>query len=121
MVWRVQGKYWRAGVLGLKGKKEKAIIKKAEGFLRPGELYVVMTDGLKAVYIENVGEPFVFKGSCGDVAHPCVHTRPGGHIVRTPGEATALTAHHMGGGGAGLFSSDTVNGKCLFLAEDLDL
>lgn len=25
--------------MGLKGEKEKAIIKKAEGFLRPGELY----------------------------------------------------------------------------------
>ena len=94
--------------MGLKGKKEKAIIKKAEGFLRPGELYVVMTDGLKAVYIENVGEPFVFKGSCGD-------------IVCKSGEVTVVKEEDFVGRGDGLFSSDTVNGKCLFLAEDLDL
>lgn len=92
--------------MGLKGKKEKAIIKKAEGFLRPGELYVVMTDGLKAVYIENVGEPFVFKGSCGD-------------IVCKSGEVTVVKEEDFVG--EGLFSPDTVNGKCLFLAEDLDL
>lgn len=76
--------------MGLKGKKEKAIIKKAEGFLRPGELYVVMTDGLKAVYIENVGEPFVFKGSCGD-------------IVCKSGEVTVVKEEDFVGGGRAVF------------------
>ena len=152
--------------MGLKGEKEKAIIKKAEGFLRPGELYVVMTgglgvseayfkaqdgsvapihikvhtgmfqdsvivadwmkglcdwrifpsvfsvqpyhwsDGLKAVHIENAGEPFVFKGSCGD-------------IVCKSGEVTVVKEEDFVG--EGLFSPDTVNGECLSSAEDLDL
>ena len=64
------------------------------------------SDGLKAVHIENAGEPFVFKGSCGD-------------IVCKSGEVTVVKEEDFVG--EGLFSPDTVNGKCLSSAEDLDL
>lgn len=47
-----------------------------------------------------------YKGSCGD-------------IVCKSGEVTVVKEEDFVG--EGLFSPDTVNGKCLFLAEDLDL
>lgn len=64
------------------------------------------SDGLEAVYMENIGEDFVFKGSKGEIL-----CRSGDTTVVRKGDFV----------GEGLLSPDTVNGKSLFSADNGDL
>lgn len=63
------------------------------------------SDSIEAVYIENVGETFVFMGSKREI--PC-----------NSGEVTVIKSEEYTG--EGLFSPDAVNGKCLFSAGASD-
>ena len=63
------------------------------------------SDNIEAVYIENVGETFVFMGSKREI--PC-----------NSGEVTVIKSEEYTG--EGLFSPDAVNGKCLFSAGASD-